>query len=154
MGHGYSPAPPRPPGGLLDDVRSCCKVPQDFSFFVPSSASLFFSPQLDTFSLSVYLSARAFLLWPSPTATAASSVCLDEFLQDAGTQTFLTRCTCTGATFLLDFSFLLILLSLSHMRLWKIQGAKFGLIYDLYLDKRFIYCSRHNPYLMCIYAVQ
>lgn len=107
VGHGYSPAPPRPPGGLLDDVRSCCKVPQDFIFFPSSSAPLFFSLQLDTFSLSVYLSACALYcghpLPPLPT----SSVCLDDFLQDAGTQTFLTRRTRTRATFFHDFLFFL-----------------------------------------------
>lgn len=139
MGHGYSPAPPWPPGGLLDDVRSCCKVPQDFIFFPSSSAPLFFSLQLDTFSLSVYLSACALYCGHPLPPPPASSVCLDDFLQDAGTQTFLTRRTRTRATFLHNFLFFLTLLIQSRRRLLRIPCVQFGLILDFYIGESFMY---------------
>lgn len=111
VGHGYSPAPPCSPGGLLDDVRSCCKVPQDFVFFL-SFLCIFI----------LFSAPRHILLFPSisalalfccghpPTAAPASLVCLDDFLQDAATQTFSHSLQPHWSNFLL----FLILLSLSH----------------------------------------
>lgn len=116
VGHGYSPALPWPPRGLLDDVRSCCKVPQDFylSFFL-SFLHIFilFSTARHIF---FRLSQRSrSLLWPSPTV---SCLCLDEFLQDAEAQAFLTCCSRTRATFPLNFLLFLIRLSDQVCRIW------------------------------------